>query len=99
MDFDADTNPAKNPENLRTFEYHCAHSYWAYAEITRAIFCAPGEVLNETVLSDFEADYEKKWQISSEATAILISMSADNLSAARKEIIAVPTFRSIPPQS
>ena len=28
----------KNPDGLKSFEYHCAHSYWAYAEVTEAIF-------------------------------------------------------------
>lgn len=50
----------KNPESLRSFEYHCAHSYWAYNEVTAAIFQAEGEKVNEQVLRDFEQDYGKE---------------------------------------
>lgn len=57
VDFDAATNLAKNPENLRSFEYHCAHSYWAYAEVTKAIFREEGQHICDNVLRDFEADY------------------------------------------
>lgn len=60
VDFDGSTNLAKKPENLRNFEYHCAHSYWAYAEVTKAIFREQGETINEKVLADFEADYGKE---------------------------------------
>lgn len=47
----------KNPEGLRSFEYHCAHSYWAYNEVTVAIFKEEGEWVSSKVLSDFAADY------------------------------------------
>lgn len=50
----------KNPESLRSFEYHCAHSYWAYNEVTAAIFQAEGEEVNTQVLRDLEADYGKE---------------------------------------
>ncbi len=49
----------KNPDGLKSFEYHCAHSYWAYHEITAAIFQAEGESVNEKVLNDFANDYGK----------------------------------------
>lgn len=47
----------KNPEGLKSFEYHCAHSYWAYHEVTEAIFLAEGNRVNELVLADFANDY------------------------------------------
>ena len=47
----------KNPASLKDFEYHCAHSYWAYAEITEAIFEIEGDVVNQKVLDDFKKDY------------------------------------------
>ena len=50
----------KNPESLRSFEYHCAHSYWAYNEVTAAIFQSEGEKVNQHVLEDFKADYGKE---------------------------------------
>ena len=57
VDFDANSNLAKKPENLRNFEYHCAHSYWAYAEVVKAIFREEGEAVNASVMADFEKDY------------------------------------------
>jgi hypothetical protein len=48
---------ARKPEGLRSFEYHCAHSYWSYNEVTAAIFGAEGEQINAKVLKDFADDY------------------------------------------
>lgn len=48
---------AKRPEGLKSFEYHCAHSYWSYNEVTSAIFRAGGEVINSRVLEDFRKEY------------------------------------------
>lgn len=50
----------KNPAGLKEFEYHCAHSYWAYAEITESIFEMEGDAVNQKVLKDFEKDYGKE---------------------------------------
>lgn len=50
----------KNPAGLKDFEYHCAHSYWAYHEVTAAIFQSEGEAVNQKVLEDFAADYGKE---------------------------------------
>lgn len=47
----------KNPNGLRSFEYHCAHSYWAYHEVTAAIFLSEGETVSLRVLEDFAGDY------------------------------------------
>lgn len=47
----------KRKEGLKSFEYHCAHSYWAYHEVTAAIFQEEGRAVSEKVLQDFEADY------------------------------------------
>ena len=57
VDFDENTDLSKKPENLRDFEYHCAHSYWAYNEVTAAIFGAEGMGVNAQVLADLAADY------------------------------------------
>lgn len=58
---DANLDPqgdySKRPEGLRSFEYHCANSYWSYAEVARAIFGAGGEQVAAKVLADFTADY------------------------------------------
>lgn len=50
----------KNLESLRGFEYHCAHSYWAYNEVTSAIFGSEGQKVNELVLEDFFNEYGKE---------------------------------------
>lgn len=50
----------KKPEQLRDFEYHCAHSYWAYNEVVGAIFLQEGARVNQMVLEDFANDYGKE---------------------------------------
>lgn len=52
-----DTRIQKDPKNLKSFEYHCAHSYWAYREVTTSIFGAAGEAVCTKVLTDFAKDY------------------------------------------
>lgn len=47
----------KDPDGLRSFEYHCAHSYWSYREVACAIFKEEGEAIARRVLADFTADY------------------------------------------
>lgn len=64
---DSGAERGKNPEGLRDFEYHCAHSYWAYAEVTEAIFEIAGDEVNQKVLADFRNDY------GTEMTEILMS--------------------------
>ena len=51
---------AKKPEYLKPFEYHCAHSYWSYTEVTEAIFGAEGRKITQGVLEDFEKEYGKE---------------------------------------
>lgn len=58
--FDAGVQYGKNPAGLRSFEYHCAHSYWAYREVCEAIFGEEGTRIAERVLDDFDAEYGKK---------------------------------------
>lgn len=50
----------KKAEYLQDFEYHCAHSYWSYVEVSAAIFGAQGEAVAAQVLADFTADYGKE---------------------------------------
>lgn len=50
----------KNPAGLRSFEYHCAHSYWAYHEVTTAVFGAEGAAVCEKILKEFGEDYGAK---------------------------------------
>lgn len=49
--------PVKRPEGLKSFEYHCAHSYWSYSEVTASIFGAEGEAVNAEILKEFGQDY------------------------------------------
>ena len=51
---------ARRPEGLRSFEYHCGHSYWSYREAVTAIFGAEGEQIGAKVLRDFTDDYGKE---------------------------------------
>jgi hypothetical protein len=55
--FKTKPNVVKKKEYLRGFEYHCAHSYWAYSEVTAAVWGGLGETLNAKVLTDFAAEY------------------------------------------
>ena len=55
--FDEDTAPQKKVEYTQGFEYHCAHSYWAYNEVTGAIFMEKGEEIGAKVLKDFADTY------------------------------------------
>lgn len=50
----------KNPEGLKSFEYHCAHLFWAYYEVSAAIFRSEGEKAGAKVLEDFAADYGRE---------------------------------------
>ena len=45
---------------MKNFEYHCAHSFFAYAEVTRAIFGAQGEKIVSNVLESIAKDYSQE---------------------------------------
>lgn len=47
----------KRPEGLKSFEYHNAHSYWAYAEVCEGVFGEEGKAVSEKVLDDFAVEY------------------------------------------
>ena len=49
----------KKMEYVRDFEYHCAHSYWSYADITKSVFGSEGEMISSRVLADLAADYSR----------------------------------------
>lgn len=49
----------KRPEGLKSFEYHCAHSYWSYREVAQAIFGEEGGEIGDVVLEDIGKDYGK----------------------------------------
>jgi hypothetical protein len=50
-------NVVKKKEYLRSFEYHCAHSYWAYSEVASALWGVRGSVIATKVLEDFTQQY------------------------------------------
>lgn len=52
-----DMDLSKNPSGLKDFEYHCAHSYFAYKEVCEAIFSSQGEMIASDVLRDLARDY------------------------------------------
>lgn len=58
---DANNMPVKRPEGLMPFEYHCAHSYWAYADTVRAIFASEGDKIASQVLQDVAEEYGKEY--------------------------------------
>lgn len=47
----------KRTEGLRSFDYHCAHTYWSFREVAQAIFGQEGLALADRVLACLEADY------------------------------------------
>ena len=52
-----DTDRQKKVEYIRDFEYHCAHVYWSFNEVTEAIFGEKGAQVNSQVLGDFADVY------------------------------------------
>lgn len=52
-----DVKIEKKPEGLQSFEYHNAHSYWAYAEVCESVFGKDGKAVCESVLKDFADEY------------------------------------------
>ena len=59
-DINASSGRTKAPDDVKDFNYHCAHLYFAYAEVCAAIFEEAGEAVNKKVLADFTADYGKE---------------------------------------
>ena len=50
--------PAEKPQNsLRPFEYHCAHAFYAYAEVFTAVYGSRGALLAAHVLEAFAMEY------------------------------------------
>ncbi len=50
----------KHLEYLRSFEFQTANSYWAYNEVTAAIFKSEGEAVNQKVMQRFSEKYGKE---------------------------------------
>ena len=52
--------PQKDPAGLRSFEYHCADSYWCCRRTAEHIFGEEGKAAAEQVLEELEAAFGKK---------------------------------------
>ena len=52
--------PGKDPAGLRSFEYHCADSYWGYRRTAERIFGAGGTAASEQVLLQVGEIYGKE---------------------------------------
>lgn len=50
---------AKHERYIRSFEYHCAHSFWTYAKVTGAIFQNEADIVIQHVMQDFADDYSR----------------------------------------
>lgn len=50
----------KKTEYIKPFEYHCAHAYWAYSQVSASIFQAEGQRVSGEVLREFETDYGRE---------------------------------------
>ena len=50
----------KDPEGLRSFEYHCADSYWSYRRTAERIFGTEGTAASERVLLQVGETYGKE---------------------------------------
>ena len=54
------SRPERKKEGLKSFEYHCAHSYWSYREMTIGIFGDAGVKIADSILTELEGDYGKE---------------------------------------
>ena len=46
----------KVKEGLRSFEYHCAHTYWTFRQVVSSVFGNKGQNIAKGVLSDIKQD-------------------------------------------
>lgn len=51
----------KYKKGLRSFEYHCAHTYWTFRQVISSVFGNNGVTIAKGVLSDVEQDLGKKF--------------------------------------
>ena len=56
-------------EYVKGFDYHCAHTFYAFAETVAGVFGRPGEALAARVLAAFEAEYGPEMRRQLEAFA------------------------------
>ena len=51
-----DLSCPKKKSGLRSFEYHCAHSYWTFRQVLISVLGNKGKTLSEEVLEDVRRD-------------------------------------------
>ena len=67
--FGPDTVVQRRTEYVKGFDYHCAHTFYAFAETAAGVFGRPGEALAARVLAAFEAEYGPEMRRQLEAFA------------------------------
>lgn len=45
---------------VRSFEYHCAHTFWSLREVSEGIFGDEGVKASDAVLEDFAKEYSRE---------------------------------------
>lgn len=45
---------------VRSFEYHCAHTFWSLREVSEGIFGDEGVKASDAVLEDFAKEYGRE---------------------------------------
>lgn len=60
VNFDENTDTTKKMEYVKDFDYHCAHSFWAYSEVVEGIFGLEGREISTKVLEDFGERYGRE---------------------------------------
>lgn len=53
----------KRPSSLRSFEYHCAHSYWTFRQVISSVFGTKGKSISEEVLGDIRRELGNSFAI------------------------------------
>ena len=67
--FGPDTVVQRRTEYVKGFDYHCAHTFYAFAETAAGVFGPEGEALAARVLAAFEAEYGPEMRRQLEAFA------------------------------
>ena len=55
-----ENRPDRLKEYIKPMEYHCAHVFFTFSEITKSILGDEGGKISEAVLADFSRDYGKE---------------------------------------
>lgn len=58
--FDKTADLSRKTEYVRSFEYHCAHSFWSFRSVAEAVFGSQGESIASLVLKDVADDFGRE---------------------------------------